>query len=210
MANSWTLLGKTSESVPILISAATGLRPFDTNLGRRTMLEAFEAATLAGASNLVPRDIARAAISDIADNGTVVDAVLAALATYATDGYPAAVPLLRRAVTTMSADDVASEDVVRWALLANLVTQALWDQTAHQDLMSRLADLSRSAGSLHRLLVALHGCATAELWAGRIDRAGVHMAEAKELASRRQPNVSPHGPGNHSLARQRRRSPCNR
>jgi DNA-binding CsgD family transcriptional regulator len=185
MANSWTLLGRTSESVPILISAALGLRPFDTHLSRRTMLEAFEAAALSGALSVVPGDVARAAISDIddsSDDGTVVDALLAALATYATAGYPAAVPLLRRAGTAMSADDVPPVVVIRWALLANLVTQALWDQAANQDLMSRLAALSRSVGSLHRLLVALHGCATAELWAGRIDLAEVHMAEAKELA----------------------------
>ena len=135
-ANASTLLGKTSESVPLLVSAALGLRPFDAQLSRRTMLEAFEAASLLARRASCRDDVARAAISDIDDARTTAPSSTRcslALATYVTDGYPSAVPLLRRAVTAMSADDVAAPDVVRWAWLANLVSaSAVGPGAAHR------------------------------------------------------------------------------
>ena len=185
VGNARAMQGRTSESVAILSSAAVAMQPWDPSLSRRTMLEALEAAALAGPPASVPTNVALDVLRDLGGEATdrsLVDALLVGLATYVTGGYRAAVPSLRRAVENATSESATTQETVRWTLLVSLVTQALWDHEQHHALMQHLVAASRAVGALHRLLLALHGCASADLWAGQLDRAEVLIDEAKQMA----------------------------
>ena len=184
----WSLEGKVAIAAPALLAAADALAPVDPALARQTLLEALEAALLAG--DRAPRlddggDVARAIASGVGASGAAgdvtVEALLQGVATFVTSGYIAAVPDLRRAVDELQSASHGPDHVMRWARLASNITRALWDHDGHERLM---ADLSRAAsehGALRHLGAALEGRAADEMWAGDLVAAESLYDQASEV-----------------------------
>ena len=101
-------LGHAGEASSVLLEAARALAPADGRGAREALLEAVEAALYAGwsASQAVLAEIAAVARATPAAGGpesSAADLLLDGFAARAADGYPANVPLLRRAIVKLAA-----------------------------------------------------------------------------------------------------------
>lgn len=173
------VLGQGHGTFPLLVEAARILLPLDSRLGRETLLEAVEAAIFfQGADSTGEASDARRAFAQAPAGGgqTAADLLLDGLAVRFTDGYQAAAPYLRRAVTELR----ASTDV-RWFALGCVV--ALWDLSTWHALAGRWTALARQRGNLATLPVALTLLAGAEQAIGRLDVCKALVAEAAEIAA---------------------------
>jgi DNA-binding CsgD family transcriptional regulator len=185
--SAWTMVGKTGLAAPVLLSAALALLPSEPELGRYTLLEAFEAALFSGHFSNQSADIVNAAAA-AANSSTpraakAVDLLLAALATYVTSGYLRSVPKMRSAVTAMTAVDEPAEPLIRWGVFASNMSRALWDQDAHDEVMTRLARVGRQRGVLPFLGLVLEAQATSEVWSGRFSSAELLFSQAGDVFS---------------------------
>lgn len=141
------------DSISPLLSAARQLEAVNPRLARETYLDALMAAMFAG--HLAVGDglleAARAARQPV-DDPLPADLLLNGLAVRLTDGYAAAVPLLRLAVAAFNAREIPPEQL-RWLWLAHIVAGHLWDEhtldTIHH------VDLARNSGALATLPLAL-------------------------------------------------------
>ncbi len=179
------MVGKTGKAAPVLLSAAKALLPSEPQLGRYTLLEAFEAAFLSGHFSSESAEIATAAAAaaqwSIPSHATAADLLLDGLSTYVSSGYLAAVPQLRSAVSAMTDPDEPAEQLIRWSVFASNATRALWDHDAHDQIMGRLARIGRQRGALAFLGAVLEAQATSEVWAGRFSPAELLFAQAGEV-----------------------------
>ena len=155
-------LGHGHETLPLMLAAAQALAPHDLRLGRDALLEAMEAAIFFRRSGSIeePRLVARAAGEATPPPGserTTTDVLLDGFTARFTDGYSAAVPHFRRAVTALRAGGD-----VRWFMLGCLAAGELWDLHAWHALASRWVQLCRENGALTILPIALQLLAGAE------------------------------------------------
>ncbi len=174
-----------SETPGILLDAARTLAPLDASLSRETYLEALDAAIVLGGPGHT-RDalrVAEAARSAPPPPGppTPADLLLDGLVTTFTQGYEAGVPGLRRAAQALDEDpsppQVSTEpDGRRWLWLGSRVAVALFDDDLAYRLNSRNVRLTRDAGALAALPVALINLCTNYLLQG-------DFARAEELAA---------------------------
>jgi hypothetical protein len=102
--------GRGSDAPPLLLKAAKRLEPLDAGLGREAYLEAFGAALFAGrlSGAVGVREVADAARAAARAGSSVqppraLDLLLDGLVTRFTDGYPASVAPLRRALQVLQA-----------------------------------------------------------------------------------------------------------
>ena len=111
-------LGQAGEAAPVLLEAARALAPGDPRGARQALLEAFDAALFVGwtASRAVLSEIARVA-RDIPGTGgseaSAIDLLLEGFAMRAVAGYLASVPLLRRAIAMLGADELSPQEGLR-------------------------------------------------------------------------------------------------
>lgn len=182
--NAWRREAKTAIAAPLLLSAAVALMPTDPRLARQTLLEAIEAVLISGpaAGDELTSAVTGAIKTSPPGDDDLVDTLLNAFGTYLTDGFVAAAPALRVAITTMSSTDLSADRLIRWVQLAIFASRALWDDEAHSTLTARLGGASREPGALMWVAVALKGHATGEVWAGRFDAAEIDLADAAELS----------------------------
>ena len=115
-------LGQAGEAASILLEAARALAPADVRGAREALLEALEAALYVGwsASQAVLAEIAGAARAMPAAGGpeaSATDLLLDGFAARAAAGYPASVPLFRRAIAMLRADDLSPQEGLRWLAL---------------------------------------------------------------------------------------------
>ena len=175
------------DSAAVLLQAARDLERLDLRLARDTYAEALQAALLSAqlTRGTTPAEVARWALAappDPADQPTVADLIVEGLATRVLHGYRAAVPALRRGVAAMSADDIESSTIVRWAVLGNDAAADLWDADGSVTLLSRLERSERERGALDPLCMTLDGLAHCHLRAGRFDAAEQCHSEAHSIA----------------------------
>ena len=175
-------LGQGHGTLPVLLEAARALLPLDLRLGRDALLEAMAAAIYfrRPGSLQEPRQVALAArAAPPVPERTTADLLLDGFAARFTDGYEAAVPDFRRAITALR----ASADV-RWFMLGCLAAGELWDLDGWHDLASRWVALARQRGALTTLPVALllllNG---AEVSAGRLSATEAIHQEAAEISA---------------------------
>lgn len=174
-----------SEAPGMLLDAARTLAPLDASLSRETYLDALDAAIVLGGPGH-PRDalrVAEAARSAPPPPGppTPADLLLDGLVTTFTQGYEAGVPGLRRAAQALDDDPsppkvAAEHDGRRWLWLGSRVAVALFDDDLAYRLNSRNVRLTRDAGALAALPVALINLCTNYLLEG-------DFARAEELAA---------------------------
>jgi hypothetical protein len=168
-------LRRGSDAPPLLLKAAKRLEPLDERLARETYLEALTAVFFPGrlapdGSVLETARAARAAPSS-SDPARPSDLLLDGLALLITDGYAAGTPTLRRAINAFRGDDTSRGEGRRWLRLASRVAAFLWDDEAWDVLSARFVRLTRDAGALSVLPLALTTRSGVHLFAGEFDTA---------------------------------------
>ena len=181
-------LGQAGEAAPVLLEAARALAPADPRGARAALLEAGEAAVYAGwsASRAVLAEIAAAARATPAPAGPEVsatDLLLDGFAARVAAGYPASVPLFRRAIAMLRAGDLSPREGLRLPRLGCFAATELWDDQAQHVLAIRWVQLARDLGALTALPAALNNQGSVEVAAGRFDAARSCVAEASEISA---------------------------
>ena len=181
-------LGHADEAAWILLEAARALAPEDLRDARAALLGAFEAALYGGwsASRAVLTEIAAAVRAVPAPGGpqvSVADLLLDGFAAQVAVGYPAAVPLLRRAVALLDAGELSPQESLRWLGFGYYAATDLLDDEAQHALVRRWVRLARDQGALTALPVALNSEGSFEVKAGRFDAARACFAERSEISA---------------------------
>src|SRR6202035_2691823 len=169
-----------SDAPPLLLKAARQFEPLAPRLPRETYLDALAAATFAGRLALGGgmREVAEAARMAAPPPGPArgPDLLLDGLALLICEGYPAGVPVLRRAVSAFRGPDVSAEEGLRWLWLASHVAGIVWDYASWDVLSDRQVTLARDAGALIALPIAFNTRASVHLFAGELTEAASLVA----------------------------------
>jgi DNA-binding CsgD family transcriptional regulator len=150
---------RSGEAAELLLRAAHRLEQTDLESARRTYLDAMSAAMyvtrLASpeGSLLAVAQAVRAA-PPLARPRRAPDLLLDGLAANLSEGYSAALPLLRCALSA-SAGEMCVESELRWLALAGIAAVHLWDDARWDELSGQRVDVARSAGALSELPLAL-------------------------------------------------------
>jgi DNA-binding CsgD family transcriptional regulator len=110
-----------------------------------------------------------------------------------TEGYPAATPVLRRALSAFRTDDISREDGLRWLWLACLAAVDLWDHETWELLSTRHVQLARDAGALTVLPIALISRMAAHLHAGELAAVASLIDEADAVTDATRSHLAPYG-----------------
>jgi DNA-binding CsgD family transcriptional regulator len=183
-----------SEAVPLLLAAARRLEPLDIGLARATYLEALAAATFAGRFSRSggPQDVARAARqAGRAPKPVKGDLLLDSLAVRLTEGYAAAMPLLKPTLRTFCAEDDAGETNGRWLWFAAAIATDLWDDESWHIVATRHLQFARDAGALSELLFALNSRVFVHLFAGELATAAALVDEIAAVTEATGSNLAP-------------------
>src|SRR6266851_5618833 len=130
-----------SDALLLLLEAAKRLEPLDAGLARETYLEALSAAAYAarfvtGGDLRQAAQAARAAPS-ASQQPSGPDLLLDGLALLNTDGYTAAAPTLKRALSAFSSEPSSRYEAARWLSLASTAAIRLWDDESWDVLSTR-------------------------------------------------------------------------
>ena len=171
-----------SDAPVTLLRAARELEPLDAALARRTLLDAWSAALVAG--GLAAPGGTLAAVSQAAHDALrneeqpqPADDLLRGLATMITSGTASAEESLRRAVTGFLRDDVPADDWLHAGVLVADAALALWDFDAWETASNRHVDLARTSGALAPLANAINAHRVIALWSGEVELARTLGAE---------------------------------
>jgi DNA-binding CsgD family transcriptional regulator len=172
-----------NDAAPLLLDAARQLEPLDERLSRETYLDAILAAMFAGrlATDVSVADAAAAARA--APRPTVPprppDLLLDGLAVRFTDGYVAAVPLLRQALIAFRGPKLSPDDL-RWLFLAHISGANLWDESALDT--TRHLRLARESGAIATLPLALMTCMGEHVYKGDLTEAAALLDSLNAVA----------------------------
>jgi DNA-binding CsgD family transcriptional regulator len=178
---------------PLLLAAAKRLEPLDVGLARETYMEALNAALLAGRLATDGRllEVAEAArAAPPAQPPRAFDLLLDAFASRFTEGYAAAVPILRRALGAFAIEDVSREEELRFAYLAAV---ELWDDGAWEQLVTRWVQLARATGALTVLPAILTSRVLAHTYAGELAAAESLIGEVQAASEATGIHLAPYG-----------------
>jgi DNA-binding CsgD family transcriptional regulator len=174
-----------SDAPELLLQAARRLGPLDPTLARETYLEALWSAICVSQSSGGPtvRDMAQAALSapPATQPPRAVDLLLDGLVERSTKGYPAAVPILARALSALCDDNGLND--VRWLWLGCHTAMDLWDDETCLRLGARYLELAREAGALGMLPIALNYVAAHHIFAGEFTAAATLIEEADAITA---------------------------
>ncbi|HXO07528.1 MAG TPA: helix-turn-helix transcriptional regulator, partial [Solirubrobacteraceae bacterium] len=178
-------LRRTPEALPLLLDAAKQLEPLDVPLSRHAYLSAIRVATVAGRLGPGTLEVARTALQAprVPGEPRAVDLLVDGLAVRFTDGYAASAPALRLALRALCEDGEREAVSVRWPWFARRVAPELFEDDAWHYLATRSVQLTREAGALVALQVALTHLAHVRCLEGNLDGASSLLDEADEIAS---------------------------
>jgi DNA-binding CsgD family transcriptional regulator len=169
----------------LLLDAARRLEPLDAALARETHLEAIAAAIYAGHLGDKPdvREAAKAAQAapPAPQPPRAIDLLLDGLATRFTEGYPAGVPPLRRALNAFRHVEGLTARDARWLWLACRVARNLWDDEVWHLLATRGLRAARETGALRTLPLALTYRASLHVHEGEFSAASSLIEEADAI-----------------------------
>ncbi len=141
-----------SDATPLLLAAARELEAVDPGLARATYLEALSAAMFAGrlvhGEGVVEVSEAALAGPPPSQPPQPSDLLLHGLAVRFTEGYAAAAPLLKQALSDYQREVVASPEEARWLWFASWVALYMWDDASWTVLSTRQLELVRQTGEL--------------------------------------------------------------
>ena len=179
--------GDPASASRLLIEAAEILRPTDPRAAGETLMEAFNAAHLAGnfANGSDVRVCLRlaGAIAPVGSKSRVAEQLLAGLAALEANGDAVGVPRLRDALAGLLAEDPLGEESSRSLPVGWMVAPELWDDQSWQEITARWARNARNSGSITALAVGLGRYPHFEVLAGRFAAARRAFDEARELAA---------------------------
>jgi DNA-binding CsgD family transcriptional regulator len=174
----------------LMLEAAKRLEPLDARLARQAYLEALGAAMFAGRLNSAVgvREVAAAARAARRESSSVrppcaLDLLLDGLVTRFTDGYPAGVAPLRRALQALVALLRRQGLVGREVGIPCGATADLWDDEGWHELASRGIRFARDTGALISLPVGLTYHAGLLVFAGEFAAAATLLDEADAIAA---------------------------
>ncbi len=177
-----------SDDVPLLLDAARHLEGLDDPQARETYLEALGAAIFAGRLGTHPtlREVAETArrAPSAPSPPRPIDLLLDGVATRFTDGYTASVAPLRTALEVFHrhAHD-SSNGSARWFWLAWLAAGDVWDDALLDELATGAVRMSREAGALGHLPIALVYRASVHIHAGEFAAAAALIDEADSITA---------------------------
>ncbi|GIF97001.1 AAA family ATPase [Catellatospora citrea] len=186
-----------SDAPDLLLQAAQRLAPLDAAMARETYLEALLAAMCTGAGQPEPevgvRAVAAAARTVPVEPGSqqAADLLLDGLSTQFTQGFPQAVPTLRRALEVAGAGHTGLTLV---CLACSLVAMELWEDTAWLNLLEREVRVARQTGTLSMLPVALDYLASYHIQAGDFTAAAAFNDESVTLDAAIRVSPPPYSP----------------
>jgi DNA-binding CsgD family transcriptional regulator len=186
-----------NDAAPLLLDAADRLADLDPGLARETYLEALVAAGFAGRladASGSALEVARAARSapPAPQPPRGIDLLLDGLATLFSDGYEAAVPILRQTQSAFATDVPATEEL-RWGWAATVVSVHLWDDAAWDTLSERHVRLARETGALADLQLALSQRISMHLFAGERSAAASLVEELQTTTEATGTPLAPYG-----------------
>jgi len=174
-----------SNAPALLLGAARRLEPLDAAMARETHLEAITAAMFAGRLGGTPdvREAAEAAQSAPAaqEPPRAIDLLLDGLATRFTEGYPAGVPPLRKALGAFRHVEGLTATDVRWLWLACRLAQDLWDDELWHDLATRGVRVARDTGALTLLPGMANFLAALNVHSGAVNNAAELIDEVRAI-----------------------------
>jgi DNA-binding CsgD family transcriptional regulator len=186
------------DAPPLLLKAARRLEPLDLALARETYLEAvwaaliFGGAVADGGGLLEVAEAARGAPSP--EPPRAADLLLDGLAVLFTEGRAAAAPTLKRAVSAFRGDGVGREEGVRWLWFACHMAIGLWDDESWEVLSTSHLQLSREAGALPVVLLAMNNRMGLHEHVGELEAAAAMLEEAESIAEATGSQYPPYGP----------------
>jgi len=174
-----------SDAPALLLHAARRLESLDAAMARETHLEAIAAAIYAGHLVDTPnvREAAEAAAAAPAapQPPRAIDLLLDGLAIRFTDGYPAGVPPLRKALDAFRGVEELTESDARWLWLACRVARNLWDDEVWYELVTRGLRAARETGALRMLPIALTYRASLHVHEGNFSAASSLIEESDAI-----------------------------
>jgi len=175
-----------SDAPPLLLRAARRLAPLDTGLARQTYLEALSATLYAGrfATGGGLREAAEAArASRLGPQPPgAADLVIDGLVSLITDGYAAAAPTLKRALSASAIEHISTDQEVRWLWLGVFAAEILWDDESWDLLSLGHVRRAREDGALGVLPVALSQRAALHILEGDFAAATSLIEEAETIS----------------------------
>ncbi|MCW3003565.1 MAG: ATP-dependent transcriptional regulator, MalT-like, LuxR family, partial [Conexibacter sp.] len=189
--------GRGAEAAPLLLQAARRLEPLDVALARETYLDALCMASLAHASvagGADPVEVAAAArAAPSAQPRRAADLLLDGLVLLTTEGYAAAAPTLKRALDAFRNEDISTEEETRLFRVALQTAVLLWQDETWYVLSARMVEVTREAGALAMLPIALSSRATIHVLAGELRAAASVIDEAEAVADATGSHLAPYG-----------------
>jgi DNA-binding CsgD family transcriptional regulator len=150
------------------------LRACEHAVSAEQLIEGTDVAAIAAA--------ARAALpSDQEQPATTTSLLLDAFSMLVLDGYAAAVPSIRRALSALLDSETSEEDVLAHFLLGVTLCTVIWDDAAREQLLDRVAGSARRTGALWELDTILYCASMAETTLGHLDRADAYLIEGHQL-----------------------------
>jgi len=187
-----------SDVPPLLLKAAKRLEPLDARLARETYLQALSGAVHAGrfVTGGGLREAAKAARAApaVPEPPSAPNLLLDGLALLITEGYAAAAPTLKRALSAFSSEDISTEEELRWLWLACPAAQILWDDHSWDLLSTRHVQLARDAGALGVLPIALAQRTGLHLYQGDFAAAAALIDEAAAIGEATGSQLPPYAP----------------
>ena len=184
-----------SDAPPLLLAAAKLLEPLDIGLARETYLQALWAARFVsrGRAGLVEAAEAALAAPPASQPTRASDLLLDGLAALLTQGYPAGIPTLKRALSAFHSRSVTREEEIRWLQFACHTAIDLWDNEAWEAVSIRHVQLTRDAGALSELPIALTSRIAAHLNAGELAAAMSLVDEVQTVTEATGSQIVPYG-----------------
>ena len=175
------------EAPPLLLKAAKALEALNVRLARDTYLNAWWAALMfvgRGTSGGELLEVARAArdAPPGPEPPSATDFLLDGLSVLISEGRAAGAPMLKRAVSAFRGDDISRDEGLRWLWMACHVAIDLWDDESWAELCTRHLELSRDAGALTVLPLALNQRIGLHEHAGELAAAESLVEEARTVA----------------------------
>jgi DNA-binding CsgD family transcriptional regulator len=181
----------------LLLQAVKQMEPLDARLARDTYLEALAAAQFAGrlARGSGVHEAANAALAapPAPKPPRATDLLLDGLAVLLAEGYAHGAPILKGALQAFRSKDISDDEALRWTWLACRVAIDMWDYDTWDVLSIRLVELTRDAGALAALPLALTLRMGLHLYAGELGAVASLNAEVDAVTEATASQLAPYG-----------------